>query len=102
MRDDAGDRIVDEGSLFTEQEYIAAFQLIATIEEARESARSLRIERDPSDEGPPWLLAPDVLDLLSLVSDDCAERVARILGLESEEARERRARVAIRLRKRPD
>lgn len=101
MKDDSDNRLVDEGLLFTEQEYITAFQLIMTDDEARESAVNLRIERDPSDAGPPWLLAPNVLDLLSLVSNDCAERVARILALSPGEALERRARVNAWLEKGP-
>ncbi len=84
----------DEFTLFTEEEFAAAYRLVTNPGEARELARMDCMPRDPDDEGPQWLLSPDVLDLLSLVSDDCAERVRVILGLTPEAAHERRLRVA--------
>jgi len=90
------DQPEDESTLFTEEEFAAAYRLVTNPEEARELARMDCIPRDPDDEGPPWLLSPDVLDLLSLVSADCAERVRVVLGLTPEAAHERRLRVAER------
>ena len=90
------DQPPDEATLFTEEEFAAAYRLVTTREEARELARMDCMPRDPDDDGPPWLLSPDVLDLLSLVSADCAERVRVVLGLTPEEAHERRLRVAER------
>lgn len=71
----------DEAAGFTEEELTAAFRLVTSADEASELAREMKAPREPSDHGPPWLLSPDVLELLLLVSDDCAQRAGRILGL---------------------
>jgi hypothetical protein len=88
----------DEAELFSEDEYAAAFQLVTDRADAMKHAQELAVPRNADDDGPQWALSPDVLDLLSLVSADCAERVRVILGLSPEEARARRLVFANRLR----
>jgi len=89
-------RSPDENTFFSEDEFAVAYARITDPEEARSLAKLHAAPRDPDDDGPTWELAPDVLDLLSLVSDDCAERVRVILRLTPEEARERRSQAALR------
>lgn len=89
----------DEFTLFTEDEFTAAYELITDPKDATRLARIDCAPRDPDDQGSQWLLSPDVLDLLSLVSADCAERVRMVLSLTPEEARERRSQVAEWLRR---
>jgi hypothetical protein len=86
----------DEASFFSEDEFFAAYSRIVNPAKAKPLAREIRAPRSANDSGRPWQLAPDVLDLLSLVSDDCAERARAILGLSAEEAADRRARFAAR------
>jgi hypothetical protein len=84
--------------MFTESEYVKAFELITDPSEARTLARELVTKDDP-DPDPTWLLSPDVLDLLSLVSAECAERVRQILQLSPEQAEQRRAQIAAKLKR---
>lgn len=93
---------VDEADAFTEDEFVAAFEIIADSKRARRFAREIKQPRASDDLGASWQLAPDVLDLLSLVSADAATRVAAILQLTPEEAHTRRQQVAQRFRKRID
>ena len=93
------ERVPDEASLFTVDEFVRAFERIAAPHQSRRLARETAQPKDPGDYGPQWQLSPDVLDLLSLVSDDCAERVRQILGLSPDAARERRASAAARFSK---
>ncbi len=86
----------DESEYFTLQEFEAAFRHIASANDAKRQAREMIAGRALDDNGPPWQLAPDILDLLSLVSDSCAERVREILNISVEEARERRVRASTR------
>lgn len=88
----------DENALFSEDEFTAAFALITSPEEARVLAREISSARPPDDDGGQWVLSPDLLDLLSLVSDDCAVRVRSILHLTAQEAQERRQALLRRLR----
>lgn len=87
----------DEASLFSEDEFAKAYSRIVDPTEARRLAREMSAPRPAGDTGPAWQLAPDMLDLLSLVSDDCAERVRAILGLSPEDAASRRASFAAQL-----
>jgi hypothetical protein len=86
--------VPDEAKLFTIAEFEKAFSLIMPIEEAREYASKAHdtvvidgLERE-------WKLAADVLELLAMVSDDCAARVERIWGVTPDEGRMRRERIA--------
>lgn len=81
---------VDEVHRFSEEEYRRAYAFIVPESEARVLASQLL---SPNTEDPPnaeWQIASDLLDLLSLVSDDCAARVAAILNLSPEAAAKRR------------
>src|SRR5690242_10757060 len=81
---------MDEPLRFNEEEFVQAFRLIETSTMAATLAREMSAPRDPEDVGGAWLLSPDVLDLLSLVSASCAQRVQAILHLTDEEAAKRR------------
>jgi len=80
----------DEVRLFTEEEYRRAYAFILPDNEARALARQLLSPdaNDPKDAE--WQISSDLLDLLSLVSEDCASRVAEMLRLSPEAAAERR------------
>jgi hypothetical protein len=84
----------DETRLFTEEEYAKAMSFITDNNEARRYAHRLV---QPDEEPRAWSLSPDLLDLLSLVSDDCAARVAVVLKLSPEDAKARREGVARQL-----
>jgi hypothetical protein len=86
----------DEAAQFTKDEFLRAFLLITTPEEASLLASELSEPRADDDAGPPWRLAPDVLDLLSLVSEECARRVQHILELSEQDAEVRRAQARAR------
>jgi hypothetical protein len=88
----------DETSLFSEEEYRAAYRLIMREEEAELEARAIctRYPHDAEDNRE-WQISSDLLDLLSLVSNESAGKVARILALPPDEARKRRERFATRL-----
>ena len=81
---------MDEPLRFSEEEYVQAYRLIETPAMAATLAREMSAPRDPEDAGSAWQLSPDVLDLLSLVSASCAQRVQAILHLTDEEAARRR------------
>lgn len=89
---------------FTDAEFIAAFSIILPPDEARAEALAWNAFPDPkalegttSDElrdsefRSPRSYDGDLLDLLSLVSDSCAERAWRLLGITSAEGKHRRA-----------
>ena len=80
----------DEATLFTEAEFFLAFSLIEDEKEARASAVAMSTPGEATHEGQTWVLSPDVLDLLSLVSATCARRVQTILGLDDDRAAARR------------
>lgn len=88
---------------FTDQEWIAAFSLILPPDEAREEGLAWNSLPDPkgfetatpdelraSEWKGPRSYDGDLLDLLSLVSDDCAARAWRLMGITREEGERRR------------
>lgn len=88
---------------FTDEEWIAAFAIILPPEQARAEGLAWNSLPDPKgfeDATPDELRAAgvsgprsydgDLLDLLSLVSDSCAERAWHLLGIPREEGERRR------------
>jgi hypothetical protein len=88
---------------FTDDEFIAAFSLILPEDRAREEALAWNSFPDPkgfetatpeelsaSECKGPRSYDGDILDLLSCVSDSCAERVWALLGVTSDEGLRRR------------
>lgn len=73
---------------FTDDEWIAAFAFILPPDQAREEGLAWS---SLAAEGPPVSYDGDLLDLLSLVSDDCAERAWRLMGVSRDEGERRRA-----------
>lgn len=91
--------------LFTDEEFIAAFSLILPPAQARREALAFNSLPDirkfdgatAADLQEAGVAGPrsydgDLLDLLSLVSDDCASRAWRLMGLSPEEGEARRDR----------
>jgi hypothetical protein len=88
--------------VFSDEEMIAAFEIILPPEEAREeglvfnSFPDLHFENPTSEELAqvsgmgPRSYDGDLLDLLSLVSDSCAERAWRLMDMSAEEGERRR------------
>jgi hypothetical protein len=79
---------------FTEDEWIAAFSLILPPDRAREEGLVWSAPDNQESEGEmtsPWSYDGDILDLLSLVSESCAERAWRLLRVTREEGERRRA-----------
>lgn len=89
--------------VFTDEEFIAAFELILPPREARAEALAHNSAPDLHDfeSATPGELAAapaagprsydgDMLDLLSLVSQSCAERAWRLMGVSPQEGAERR------------
>jgi hypothetical protein len=89
---------------FSDEEFIAAFSIILPLEEARREGLAWNAFPDPKgfeDATPEELAASefksarsydgDLLDLLSLVSDSCAERAWRLMGISQDEGERRRA-----------
>ena len=89
--------MTDEAALFTEEEFFLAFSLVEDEKEARGSAAEMITPGETTHAGQMWVLAPDVLDLLSLVSEDCALRVQKILGIDDDLAAARRAAFRTRI-----
>lgn len=88
---------------FTDDEFIAAFSFIMPPERAREEAAAWNDFPDPKGfedatyaeiEASGWhgprSYDGDLLDLLSLVSESCAERAWKLLGISREEGELRR------------
>jgi hypothetical protein len=88
---------------FSEEEWIAAFSILMTPERAREEGRAWSALPDPkgfedamageleiAGVNGPRSYDGDLLDLLSLVSDSCAERAWHLLGISREEGERRR------------
>jgi hypothetical protein len=88
---------------FSDEEWIAAFSIILPPEQAREEGLAWNSLPDPGgfeDASPaelrragvngPRSYDGDLLDLLSLVSDSCAARAWRLLGISDEEGARRR------------
>jgi uncharacterized small protein (DUF1192 family) len=80
----------DEHLLFSRDEYVAAHSLIMSRGEAERFVDEVFFDTPAEAAGFPSHLGEDTLDLLSLVSDGCAERVRRITGDGEEAARLRR------------
>jgi hypothetical protein len=90
---------------FSEEEFIAAFSIILPPDRAREEGIAWRgFEDDLEGLGDeeraelavsplsgPWSYGGDLLDLLSLVSDSCAERAWKLMGVSPEVGQVRRA-----------
>jgi hypothetical protein len=89
----------DERSHFTRTDFVTAFLLVCPREEAERWADELLAPQSAPDQlaGYDTHLSDDVLDLLSLASEDCARRVQHILRLSDADAEARRARVRRRL-----
>lgn len=88
---------------FSDHEVVAALSIIMPPHEAREEGLAWNAFPDPkgfeeataeelraSEWKSPRSYDGDMLDLLSLVSDSCAERAWRLLGVSLEEGRRRR------------
>lgn len=72
------DHLVDEDLLFSREEYVAAHSFIMSRQEAERFVDEVFCAK-PAEAGiQPTHLGEDTLDLLSLVSEDCAERVRQI------------------------
>jgi hypothetical protein len=95
--------------VFSDDEFIAAFSFILPPEQAREEALAFNSMPDyhgwetvtPEELAAAPVSGPrtyegDILDLLSLVSESCAARAWRLLGISPEEGNRRRD--AFRLR----
>ena len=87
--------VKDEALLFTPEEFEKAMSFITTPEAAREWARHAHAPF-PFDEGKDQStrISPDLLDLLSMVSESCAARVEMIWQVTPEEAKARRESIA--------
>jgi hypothetical protein len=96
------DKASDDRSHFTRTEFVTAFSLVCPREEAERWTDELLAPHSAPDHpaGYDTHLSDDVLDLLSLASDDCARRVQSILGLSDADAEARRARIRRRLTRR--
>ena len=93
---------------FTHEEVVAALSLVLSRERAEEEANVMLAPIDTVDEqGVPWF-SPDfegdprfyseeLLDLLSLVSDEAAAKAWTLLGVSPEEGNGRRERLRKRL-----
>ena len=68
----------DESRLFTEDEYVKALGFMMLPEEAKERGK---VHADQPYSAGDWSASPDLLALLSLVPEDCANRVAQVMGL---------------------
>ncbi|HEX8245421.1 MAG TPA: hypothetical protein VF541_18040 [Longimicrobium sp.] len=92
-----------EEKVFTDDEWVAAFSLILPPDQARKEGLAYASvpsitgfedatpeELHASEANGPLSYDGDLLDLLSLVSDSCAERAWRLLGVTMEEGERRR------------
>ena len=93
---------IRDEKVFTDDEMIAAFSIIFPPEEAREEGLAFNslpdlhfdnptpeeLERAPA--AGPRSYDGDILDLLSLVSDSCAERAWRLMEVSADEGERRR------------
>lgn len=95
---------------FTDEEWIAAFAFILPPEQAREEGLAWNSVPDPKgfeNASPEDLVAAgvngprsydgDLLDLLSLVSESCAERAWSLMGISRSQGQRRRAEFRRRL-----
>lgn len=89
---------MDERLAFTRDELVAAYELVMPEKRATAEVDAL-LQEDASTRSYHTNLSEGTLDLLSLVSEDCAERAWRLLGI-SRDVGERR-REAFRQRMTP-
>ena len=90
-----GGEAMDQALLFTCEEFEQAWRFICPPEEAPERASHAHDPNpDPKARSQPSYISSDLLDLLALVSDSCAERVEKIWEVTPEDARARRATIA--------
>jgi hypothetical protein len=95
---------IRDETTFTDEEFIVAFSIFLPPDEARKEGLVWNAFPDPKgfeDATPDELRASefkshrsydgDLLDLLSLVSDSCAERAWRLMGITHDEGEHRRA-----------
>jgi hypothetical protein len=101
---------IGDEKTFTDEEWIAAFAIILPPEQARTEGLAWNSLPDPAgfeDATPQELRAAgvtgprsydgDLLDLLSLVSDSCAARAWRLMGISPDEGERRRTAFRRRL-----
>jgi hypothetical protein len=90
--------VPDHRAVFTRDEFISAFTLIVPTDEAEARADELFAPLHPPPPGGVQL-SDDLLDLLSLLSEDCAARVRRVTGFSKTElaARQRRLKRSLGL-----
>jgi hypothetical protein len=87
--------VEDQAALFTCEEFERAWAFVFSPEEARERAsHSHDPNPDPEARNQPSYISLDLLDLLALVSDSCAERVEKICQMTPEQGKARRAQTA--------
>ncbi len=90
--------MTDEVSRFTEEEFRAALRPVMALEDINEYVKTLLAStKGVTSECYGFSLSPDLLDLLSLVSDSSSAKVATILGLTPTEAKLRRVEFKRRL-----
>lgn len=88
----------DEKDVFTAEELRRAMELIVSAEEAADFSATLYHDaHEPPLDGSHEYLSEDTLDLLSLVSDACAEKVRVLLQLDAAAAAKRREEAKKRL-----
>lgn len=77
----------NEFEMFTSEEYVCAFRLVMPYERAVEEAQHIAstASGDPEFPHARLLLSPDILYLLSLVSDDCAMRARQLAAIPPDE-----------------
>ena len=88
----------DDRQLFGRDEVVAAYSLIVPREKAEAWADELLKPVPDGHAAHHTHLGDDVLGLLSLVSDDCAERVRRAYGISKMDAAIRREEVRHKFR----
>ena len=85
----------DQALLFTVEEFEKAARFFMSPEEARLWASHAHDPvPDPKAIDQPSLISSDLLDLLAMVSESCAERVEKIWQVTPEEAKARREAIA--------
>jgi hypothetical protein len=90
-----GGEVIDQALQFTCDEFEQAWRFICPPEEALERASHAHDPNpDPKARNQPSYISSDLLDLLALVSDSCAERVEKIWEVTPGDAKARRAAIA--------
>jgi hypothetical protein len=93
-----GEPSLDESLRFSHEEYVAAHALIMSREDAERFVAEVFTGTPAESAGFHIHLGECTLDLLSLVSAECADRVRRINGDSEEAAQARRERFRRQLR----